>query len=67
VNPNLPLPAGIPPIPNLGTLLPPSIYDPLQQFTFATPAAPPCDEQPPNGRLVGQDGKYARVKAAPKR
>jgi virulence factor Mce-like protein len=67
VNPNLPLPAGIPPIPNLSTLLPASIYNSLAQFTFATPAAPPCTEQKPNGRLVGQSGKYAQVKAAPKR
>jgi virulence factor Mce-like protein len=66
-DPSLPLPPGIPPIPDIGTLLPPDVFNGLQQFTFANPAAPPCDEQPPNGRLVGQSGKYAQVKAAPKR
>src|SRR3954469_11486150 len=67
VNPNLPLPAGIPAIPDLSTLLPESLYNSLTQVTLATPTSPPCTEQPPNGRLVGQSGKYAQVKAAPKR
>jgi phospholipid/cholesterol/gamma-HCH transport system substrate-binding protein len=67
VNPSLPLPAGIPPIPDLSTLLPPALYAGVSQFALANPTAPPCTEQPPNGRLVGQSGKYAQVKAAPKR
>jgi phospholipid/cholesterol/gamma-HCH transport system substrate-binding protein len=67
VNPNLPLPPGIPPIPDLGTLLPEDLYNQLSQVTLATPTSPPCTEQPPNGRLVGQSGKYAQVKAAPKK
>jgi virulence factor Mce-like protein len=67
VNPSLPLPAGLPAIPNLSTLLPTSLYNSLAQVTLATPTSPPCIEQKPNGRLVGQSGKYAQVKAAPKR
>jgi virulence factor Mce-like protein len=67
VNPNLPLPAGLPAIPNISTLLPTSLFDSLNQVTLATPTSPPCTEQAPNGRLVGQSGKYAQVKAAPKR
>jgi virulence factor Mce-like protein len=67
VNPSLPLPSGLPPIPDLTTLLPSSLYDSLSQVTLATPTSPPCTEQAPNGRLVGQSGKYAQVKAAPKK
>jgi virulence factor Mce-like protein len=67
VNPSQPLPAGLPPIPDLSTLLPPDLYNGVQDFALANPAAPPCVEQAPNGRLVGQGGKYAQVKAAPKR
>jgi hypothetical protein len=39
----------------------------VNQFALPTPTSPPCVEQRPNGRLVGQSGKYAQVKAAPKR
>src|SRR4051794_473679 len=67
VNPALPLPVGIPPIPDLTTLLPPALYNGVNEFALANPTAPPCTEQPPNGRLVGQSGKYAQVKAAPKK
>jgi virulence factor Mce-like protein len=67
LNPSLPLPAGIPPIPDLTTLLPPALFNGVSQFALANPTAPPCTEQAPNGRLVGQSGKYAQVKAAPKR
>jgi phospholipid/cholesterol/gamma-HCH transport system substrate-binding protein len=67
VNPALPLPAGLPPIPDLSTLLPPDLYNGVKDFALATPTSPPCTEQAPNGRLVGQTGKYAQVKAAPKR
>jgi phospholipid/cholesterol/gamma-HCH transport system substrate-binding protein len=67
-NPALPLPPGLPPVPpDVSGLIPPAIYDGVQQFALNNPAAPPCDEQPPNGRLVGQTGKYAQVKAAPQR
>jgi phospholipid/cholesterol/gamma-HCH transport system substrate-binding protein len=67
-NPALPAPPGLPPIPtDVSDLIPPEVYDGVQQFALNNPAAPPCDEQAPNGRLVGQSGKYAQVKAAPKR
>jgi virulence factor Mce-like protein len=68
INPAGPLPAGLPvQPPNLAALLPPALYNGVNQFALDTPAAPPCVEQAPNGRLVGQTGKYAQVKAAPKR
>ena len=67
-NPALPLPPGLPPVPtDVSDLIPPAVYDGVQQFALNNPAAPPCDEQAPNGRLVGQSGKYAQVKAAPQR
>jgi virulence factor Mce-like protein len=69
-NPALPLPPGLPvQPPNVGTLLPPTLYQGVLDFALANGnvAAPPCTEQPPNGRLVGQSGKYAQVKAAPAR
>ena len=40
----------------MGQLLPPQLHDDIQQFAYADGAAPPCVEQPPNGRLVGQKG-----------
>jgi phospholipid/cholesterol/gamma-HCH transport system substrate-binding protein len=68
VNPALPLPPGLPPLPpNVNDLLPPELFNGVNQFALNNPAAPPCIEQPPNGRLVGQSGKYAQVKAAPPR
>jgi ABC-type transporter Mla subunit MlaD len=68
IDPTQPLPPGLPPLPpNVGDLLPPDLFNGVKQFALGTPAAPPCEEQPPNGRLVGQSGKYAQVKAAPPR
>jgi hypothetical protein len=59
---------GLPPLPtDVTDLLPDAVRNSLQQSVFNSPASPPCTEQPPNGRLVGQDGKYAQVKAAPQR
>jgi virulence factor Mce-like protein len=48
-------------------IIPTDIFNGVQEFALGTPAAPPCEEQPPNGRFVGQPGKYAQVKAAPPR
>jgi phospholipid/cholesterol/gamma-HCH transport system substrate-binding protein len=59
---------GLPTLPSdVTALLPANVRTALQSIAFANPAAPPCDEQAPNGRLVGQSGKYAQVKAAPQR
>jgi hypothetical protein len=58
------------PIPTLTdptNLIPPAVFAGVNQFALANPTSPPCVEQPPNGRLVGQTGKYAQVKAAPGR
>jgi phospholipid/cholesterol/gamma-HCH transport system substrate-binding protein len=63
-------PPGLPPLPpNLNDLFPGDLLDRVNQFALnsGTVPAPPCTEQPPNGRLVGQTGKYAQVKAAPRR
>ncbi len=71
---NLPtLPAGItlPALPSdLTDILPPAVRNGVNQFALGNGSpvpAPPCTEQAPNGALVGQTGKYAQVKAAPKR
>jgi phospholipid/cholesterol/gamma-HCH transport system substrate-binding protein len=58
-----PLP-GIIPQP-VAQLLPPALYNNINTYAFGSGAAPPCTEQPPNGRLVNQTGKYAQVKPAP--
>jgi phospholipid/cholesterol/gamma-HCH transport system substrate-binding protein len=67
-NPALPLPPGLPPVPvDVSDLIPPEIYEGVQQFALDNPASPPCDEQAPLGQVVGQQGKYPQVKAAPPR
>jgi phospholipid/cholesterol/gamma-HCH transport system substrate-binding protein len=67
VNPSQPLPPGLPvQPPDLSTILPPALFNNVTQFALSN-VAPPCTEQAPNGRLVGQTGKYAQVKAAPGR
>ena len=40
--------------------LPDQLRDLINQFAYAAtgPVAPPCDEQPRLGNLVGQNGKY---------
>jgi phospholipid/cholesterol/gamma-HCH transport system substrate-binding protein len=59
---------GLPTLPpDVTNLLPDNVRSALQSIAFDNPVAPPCTEQPPNGRLVGQNGKYAQVKAAPQR
>ena len=59
---------GLPTLPtDVTDLLPDNVRSALQSIAFDNPAAPPCTEQAPNGRLVGQDGKYPQVKAAPQR
>jgi hypothetical protein len=59
VLPSLPAP--------VATLLPPALADLVQTFALSNGVAPPCVEQAPNGRLVGQTGKYAQVKVAPEK
>jgi hypothetical protein len=47
-------------------LLPPDELSLIQTYAFANGVpAPPCVEQAPNGRLLGQPGKYAHVTKAP--
>jgi phospholipid/cholesterol/gamma-HCH transport system substrate-binding protein len=61
---------GLPPLPtDVTDLLPPVLRDGVNQFALGggNVPAPPCEEQPPNGALIGQGGKYAQVKAAPER
>src|SRR4051812_41169262 len=59
VIPSLPTP--------VASVLPAPLRDLVQTYALGSGAAPPCREQPPNGRLIGQSGKYAQVKAAPER
>jgi virulence factor Mce-like protein len=64
------LPPGVPPLPpDVTDLLPPDLRDQVEEFALGggNVPAPPCDEQSPLGPLIGQDGKYAQVKAAPER
>jgi virulence factor Mce-like protein len=49
----------------VATLLPPALGNLVQTYALGSGAAPPCVEQAPNGRFLGQPGKYAQVKAAP--
>jgi virulence factor Mce-like protein len=57
----------IPTLSDPTNILPTDLFNGVNQFALGTPVAPPCVEQPPNGRLVGQSGKYAQVKPAPPR
>ena len=47
----------------MGDLLPQSRLDLINRFAYANgnPTAPPCEEQAPLGRLIGQSGKYPHV------
>ena len=72
--PELVTPATLPELPvplpgDLTDLLPEELRNGVNQFALnsGTVPAPPCEEQAPNGNLVGQPGKYAQVKAAPER
>ena len=54
----------------VGGLLTPELRALLEQFAFAGAAtgavpAPPCREQPPLGRLVGQTGRYPDLQPLP--
>jgi phospholipid/cholesterol/gamma-HCH transport system substrate-binding protein len=53
--------------PTLGTLLPQSTLDLVEQFAFkgGTVPAPPCKAQAPLGGLIGQSGLYPHVAEAP--
>ena len=55
--------------PPVAQLLPQQLYDQIQQFSGLGTgvAAPPCVEQAPLGRFLGQPGKYPQLKAAPER
>ncbi|MEA2397399.1 MAG: phospholipid/cholesterol/gamma-HCH transport system substrate-binding protein [Thermoleophilaceae bacterium] len=62
--PTLAPPADIPPA--ILAALPPDLLGLIQQFAFSGGVpAPPCTEQPPNGRFLKQAGKYAHVVKAP--
>lgn len=54
------------PIPPGSNILTPTVRDLVNQFALnnGNVPSPPCSAQPPNGRLVGQTGLYAQVKAA---
>jgi ABC-type transporter Mla subunit MlaD len=49
----------------VGDLLPQSLKDLIDRFAYAGAGsnipAPPCDEQPPLGNLIGQSGKYPHI------
>jgi virulence factor Mce-like protein len=49
----------------VGDLLPQSLLDLINRFAYAGVGsnipAPPCDEQPPLGNLIGQSGKYPHI------
>jgi phospholipid/cholesterol/gamma-HCH transport system substrate-binding protein len=58
------------PLPQLGPGVGEPLFSLLNQFVFDVinapgPVAPPCREQPPLGRLVGQAGKYPRLQPDP--
>jgi hypothetical protein len=72
--PELVSPGTLPDLPvplpgDLTDLLPEELRTGINQFALngGNVPAPPCEEQAPNGRLIGQDGKYAQLKAAPPR
>jgi virulence factor Mce-like protein len=53
--------------PAAGSLLPQATIDLVQNFAFkgGNVPAPPCKEQAPLGRLIGQSGKYPHIELAP--
>jgi virulence factor Mce-like protein len=59
----LPLPPGV--FEPVEAALPAELREMIQQYAFSTGAAPPCDEQRPLGRFLGQPGKYPQVKEQP--
>ncbi len=58
---------GSPQVPAPSALLPAQLQGLIQQFVFTAtgPTAPPCREQAPLGRLVGQPGKYPQIGTLP--
>jgi phospholipid/cholesterol/gamma-HCH transport system substrate-binding protein len=65
---NNPEPQLAPLNPITSLLISPELHDLVQQFAFNSGngvPAPPCVEQPPLGRLLGQPGKYPHVVRAP--
>ena len=58
---------GSPQVPAPSALLPAQLQGLIQQFVFTAtgPTAPPCREQAPLGRLVGQPGKYPQLGTLP--
>ena len=54
-------------MPAPSALLPAQLQGLIQQFVFTAtgPTAPPCREQAPLGRLVGQPGKYPQIGTLP--
>jgi virulence factor Mce-like protein len=51
----------------VASLLPDQLRNLVQTYALSSGAAPPCVEQAPLGRVVGQSGKYPQVKVAPPR
>jgi hypothetical protein len=51
----------------VASLLPDQLRNLVQTYALSSGAAPPCSEQAPLGRVVGQSGKYPQVKAAPEK
>src|SRR4051812_1857418 len=59
----VPLPPGV--TEPVESLLPAELRDLINTYAFGTGAAPPCTEQAPLGRQIGQGGKYPHVTAQP--
>jgi ABC-type transporter Mla subunit MlaD len=73
VPPNPPIPSlpgipPLPPIPNAGEQpLPEELRNLINEFVYPATGvvAPPCDEQPPLGNIIGQPGRFPHLTAAP--
>jgi len=62
--PSLPSIPGVPPLPTPSVQeLPEELRGLINQFAYGatTPAAPPCDPQPPLGTIIGQDQLFPHV------
>jgi phospholipid/cholesterol/gamma-HCH transport system substrate-binding protein len=55
--------------PGVSSLLPQQLRDLIQEFVFTAtgPVAPPCRQQQPLGRLLGQSGLYPHIEGEPER
>jgi virulence factor Mce-like protein len=58
--PDIPLPPGIQE--PVEALLPEELRNQIITYAYGSGVAPPCEEQAPLGRLVGQDGKYPQIR-----